>query len=52
MDIGADDTHMGLIVILILLVVVGPLSVRFGVDSRPTGERQQAWWPGAPRCRR
>jgi hypothetical protein len=43
---------MGLIVILILLVVVGPLAVRFGADSRPTGERQQAWWPAAPRARR
>jgi len=52
MDIGADDTRMGLTVILILLLVVGPLSVRFGADSRPTGERQQAWWPGAPRSRR
>jgi hypothetical protein len=49
MDIRADDTRMGLAVILILLLVIGPLSLRFGVDSRPHGERQQAWWPGAPR---
>jgi hypothetical protein len=49
MNIGADDTRMGLAVILILLLVIGPLSLRFGVDSRPQGERQQAWWPGAPR---
>jgi hypothetical protein len=40
---------MGIIVIVILLVVVGPLSLLYGVDSRPVGERQQAWWPGAPR---
>ncbi len=52
MDSAADDTCMGLTVILILLLVVGPLSLRYGVDSRPTGERQQSWWPGAPRARR
>jgi hypothetical protein len=52
MDIGADDTRMGLIVILILLVVVGPLAARYGADSRPSGDRQQAWWPGTPRARR
>jgi hypothetical protein len=40
---------MGIIVIVILLVVVGPLSLLYGVDSRPVSERQQAWWPGAPR---
>ncbi len=51
MDTGADDTRMGLTVILILLLVVGPLSLRYGVDSRPKGERQQSWWPGAPRAR-
>jgi len=43
---------MGLIVILVLLVVAGPLALRFGVDSRPTGDRQQSWWPAAPRARR
>ncbi len=43
---------MGLIVILILLVVVGPLAVHFGADSRSYGDRQQAWWPAAPRTRR
>ena len=48
-NLRADDTRMGLIVILVLLVVLGPLAVRFGVDSRPVGERQEAWWPGAPR---
>jgi hypothetical protein len=43
---------MGLTVVLILLVVVGPLAVRFGADSRPAGERPEAWWPGTPRPRR
>jgi hypothetical protein len=43
---------MGLLIILILLVVVGPLAVRFGADSRSYGDRQQAWWPAAPRTRR
>jgi hypothetical protein len=43
---------MGLLVVLILIVVVGPLSVRYGADSRPSGERQQAWWPAARRVRR
>jgi hypothetical protein len=52
MDVRADHTRMGLIVILILLVAVGPLAVRYGADSRPTGEQQQAWWPGTPRSGR
>jgi hypothetical protein len=52
MDVRADHSRMGLIVILILLVVVGPLAVRFGVDSRPAGARPEAWWPAAPRDRR
>lgn len=52
MDSRAHHTPMGLIVVIILLVVVGPLAVRFGADSRPTGERPEAWWPAAPRDRR
>ena len=43
---------MGILVIIILLVVAGPLATRFGADSRPTGDRQQAWWPASPRARR
>ncbi len=49
MNVRADHTGMGLIVILTLLLIVGPLSLLYGVDSRPVAERQQAWWPGAPR---
>jgi hypothetical protein len=52
MDWPPHHTRMGLIVVLIMLVVVGPLAVRFGADSRPSGERPEAWWPAAPRARR
>lgn len=38
-----------LITILVLLVVVGPLAVWFGKDSRPTERDTRRWWPGSPR---
>jgi hypothetical protein len=33
-DIEADNGHMGAFLILSFLVLVGPLSLLFGVDSR------------------
>jgi hypothetical protein len=33
-DAGADNGHMGAFLILSFLVLVGPLSLLFGVDSR------------------
>jgi hypothetical protein len=45
----ADDTDMGLLFFIIMIVVVGPLAVLYGVDSRPTSGRSSEWWPAAPR---
>jgi hypothetical protein len=45
----ADDTDMGLLFVIIMIVVVGPLAVLFGADSRPTYGRPREWWPAAPR---
>ena len=46
---GADDTGMGLLFVIIMIAVVGPLAVVYGVDSRPTTGRSREWWPAAPR---
>jgi hypothetical protein len=39
---------MGAILILTFIVLVGPLSLLYGADSRPCEARQRAWWPGNP----
>jgi hypothetical protein len=36
---------MGLVFVIALLVVIGPLALLYGVDSRRWDER--GWWPGA-----
>jgi hypothetical protein len=46
---AADDTDMGLLFVIIMIVVVGPLAVLYGADSRPTSDRSREWWPAAPR---
>jgi hypothetical protein len=46
---AADDTDMGIALVIIMIVVVGPLAVVYGADSRPTTGRSRAWWPAAPR---
>jgi hypothetical protein len=45
MDIRADNDGMGMFVILSFLVLVGPLSLLFGVDSRPyrDSDRRSRW---------
>lgn len=41
---------MEALVILLLLVLIGPLAVLFGADSRIVEDRERrGWWPGAPR---
>jgi hypothetical protein len=49
MDRAADDTSMGLLLVIIMIVVVGPLAVVYGADSRDTSKRSREWWPAAPR---
>src|SRR5579872_1160279 len=39
---------MEVIGILLFLLLVGPLALRFGADSRMWDDR--GWWPGAPRA--
>ena len=49
-DNDADAWGMGFILVLAFLLLVGPLAVFFGADSRRLGDRdQRGWWPGAPR---
>jgi len=39
------------IVLLTLFVLLGPLALLFGVDSRVKDERDtRSWWPGAAPC--
>ena len=40
---------MGAILVLMFVLLVGPLALRYGVDSRVHEERPRAWWPGTPR---
>ena len=39
---------MGEILILLFLLLVGPLSVLYGADSRPYEDRPRPSWPGTP----
>jgi hypothetical protein len=41
---------MGVAVIVVFLLLIGPVAVRYGADSRVSDPR--GWWPGAPRARR
>jgi hypothetical protein len=49
MDRAADDTRMGLLLIIVMIAVVGPLALMYGADSRDTTSRPRSWWPAAPR---
>ena len=52
MDPGADDESMAAIAILAFVLLIGPLAVLYGADSRPNDPRdRRGWWPGAPRAR-
>jgi hypothetical protein len=39
----ADDGGMGTLLILGFIVLIGPLAVLYGVDSRPHGRRSRRW---------
>ena len=45
MDRAADDMGMGLIFVIIMIVVVGPLAVVYGADSRDTSKRSRVLHP-------
>jgi hypothetical protein len=40
---------MGILLVILMIVVVGPLALVYGADSRDTGSRPRGWWPAAPR---
>jgi hypothetical protein len=40
---------MGSILVLACILVVGPLALVYGVDSRVYEERPRSSWPGTPR---
>ena len=42
-DRRADNGGMGTFLILTFLVLIGPLSLLFGVDSRPHDRRNRRW---------
>lgn len=39
----------GFIVVLAFVLLVGPLAVLYGVDSRPIERDARGWWPGRRR---
>ena len=40
---------MGILLVILMLMVVGPLALVYGADSRDTSGRSRNWWPAAPR---
>jgi hypothetical protein len=40
---------MGILLIILMIAIVGPLAVVSGADSRDTSARQRSWWPAGPR---
>jgi hypothetical protein len=40
---------MGILLVIFMLIVVGPLALVYGADSRDTSGRSRSWWPAAPR---
>lgn len=49
MGSAADDTGMGILIVILMIVIVGPLAAVYGADSRDHSERRRAWWPAEPR---
>jgi len=37
---------VGAIIVLVFILLVGPLAVLFGADSRPGARDRHTWWPG------
>jgi hypothetical protein len=42
-DAGTDNEGMGAFLIIAFLVLIGPLSLVLGVDSRPHDRRNRRW---------
>jgi hypothetical protein len=39
----ADDGDMGTVLFLIFILLIGPLAVLYGADSRPLERRSRRW---------
>ena len=40
---------MGILLVILMIVVVGPLALAYGADSRDAATRSRRWWPAEPR---
>jgi hypothetical protein len=40
---------MGILLVIVMIAIVGPLALAYGADSRDTAARHRAWWPAEPR---
>jgi hypothetical protein len=40
---------MGILLVILMIVVVGPLALVYGADSRDASSRPRGWWPASPR---
>ena len=50
MEQAADSEVMGTLVIIATLLLIGPLSILYGADSRRWDDTdRRGWWPASPR---
>jgi hypothetical protein len=48
----ADHEVVAIYIVLTIALLIGPLAVLYGADSRPHDERyRRTWWPGTPNQR-
>jgi hypothetical protein len=40
---------MGILLVILMIAIVGPLALAYGADSRDAGSRPRTWWPAEPR---
>lgn len=40
---------LGVVLAIGFVILIGPLAVFYGVDSRITRDRDRGWWPATPR---
>jgi hypothetical protein len=40
---------MGILLVILMVTLVGPLALIYGADSRDTSSRPRSWWPAARR---
>jgi hypothetical protein len=40
---------LGVLLVIAFVILVGPVSILYGADSRITRDRDRGWWPATPR---